>query len=483
MEQLTNVNLCKRCGSVLLPDAKFCGKCGASLDFDLLEINSDIVSVDKPKKMKKKVVVVAMFIFIVTTIITFIVGSATYWFGLTAPFTKIYRATVKTLQADSFSMKMSIKVSNSDSKTSDIYNDEAVAKVVVDDKDEKVDVLIEDSNTVRLFTDNTMYYYSVDGNAVSIEEKASNKEFFEFKDKFRSDDVDYDDIVELLGLEEHLNGQEIKKLIKGSTKKFFSNKKWMENTMGYSKNRNKMIFSPDLYCMFSDFSDFIDDSDVLSKGDKDIVTNKLESIISDKEKMENLDIEVTIALKKGYINAITIKVSNSSKAVYTIELELYDMNNTEIEDEKISDIKSEAEKLKKARVCAACENEFLILFDRDSSGNYYCSDCYTKVFNYTYGECDWCLRYGKVYDYDSDYKHYHVCADCYDLEEGYCEICNGIKADWYYGGKNLCYDCYSDWKQFDEYSDDYGECDRCGKYDELGEYEYQLLCYECLSIY
>lgn len=487
---------CPSCGAILDDNIKFCGTCGTPVqdvpsvdDFDKtvaaegiynqnsFEIDStatdapaytapvvsetatyipqgDAVKTKKPKKPRKpmkKGARIAILVSVCVVAIALLVGFLTNWFGLTAPVPKIIRAAAKTINADSFTLKVTTKYTyKSDGEIKDdTYKTEY--KIVVDEDDENITAVMENEYEKSLTYKGKIYEYDKEGDWADIY-NADYDSFFEFRDKLgNGKKIDYEGVIKDLDLSDYVDSDEVEAFVKDAMREFFNNRKWMKNTMGYKKQGKEMTFSPDLEKMCEDFAEFIDDSDVIKDDDdRDAVVEELEEAAETADE-EAPDVDISVTLKRGYLETIEIKVRYDEERTQTFKFEFSDINKTEISDNEIKRIKNKTEELIEENKCVECGGF--------ASGGFYEDDGTKTPFEIA-GE-----RY---------------CYDCYDVAVG-CDNCDTWDNSYYYDGKQLCYDCYQDAKN--GYSDDYGYCDWCDTYDELyfyeGYYDDYMLCYDC----
>ena len=473
---------CPSCGAILDDNIKFCGTCGTPVqdvpsvdDFEKtvaaegiynqnsFEIDStatdapaytaEVISetapyipeatqakTKKPKKPMKKGARIAILVSVCVVAIALLVGFLTNWFGLTAPVPKIIRAAAKTINADSFTVKVTEKYTYESDGEIKESADKTEYKIVVDEDDEKITAVMEDEDGKSLYYKGKVYRYHKDGDWASIHEENIDKDFFEFRDKLgNGKKIDYEDIIKDLDLSDYVDSDEVEAFVKDAMREFFNNRKWMKNTMGYKKQGKEMTFSPDLEKMCEDFAEFIDDSDVIKDDDdRDSVVELLEEAAETADE-EAPEVDISVTLKRGYLETIEIKVRYDEDDTDTIKFEFSDINKTEISDSEIKRIKNKTEEILEENKCVECGS------------------------------------FGDFEYYDQKY-----CYDCYDSLVS-CDDCGTWENDYYYDGKQLCYDCYQDAKN--GYSDDYGYCDWCDDYAKLyfyeGYYDDYMLCYDC----
>ena len=454
---------CSNCGAQFDDSIKFCGKCGTPLeniitdDFEktvaaegiynqnnfvsetAVETPTPIyeteVKTKKPRKKMKKGLRITLLVSIIVIAVTLTVGFLTDWFGLTAPVPKIVKAAAKTFNADSFTVMVTEKYSYTyDGETeTDTYKNEL--KVVANDSDKKLTMLVDLDDGKGLYKDGIFYSYSDDW--AEIEERDIDKDFFKIRDKIgNGKKIDYEGIIKEFDFDEYLEADEAETFVKEAMKEFFTNKKWMKNTMSYKKQGKEMTFSPDFAKICEDFAAFIDDSDIIKDEDnKDAVVDALYEEAEYYED-DDMDVDISVTLKRGYLETVEIKITYDDGDYELMKFEFYDINKTEIEDKDIRRIKNKVNDLLEENGCADCGE--WAYGDNELDGERYCYDCYE--------------------------------------ERTTCENCGSADYEWEYDGQNLCYDCYQDAKYT---NDNYGRCNICEEYKLCNE---DNICYFCNSL-
>lgn len=403
------------------------------------------------------------------------VGWLTNWFGLASPVAKLGKAIVKTADADSLTVKYSVKETYSNGH---VYRDSATMKVVVDKKKEKVTFLSESDGSTMLYDNGDEYYYREpegdDRGYASIyegdDDELSETVFDAYEDIYDGKKIHWDELIKTLDLDDYVDHKEVDEFVKTVYKECLNDRKWLKECLGLEKKGNTYTFEPDVAELGDTIIDLVDDSDAFRRKAKQGIEDEVDYYV---ELVDDYDVEftVTITLKRGYLSAIHVEGSNEYGDEYELEIEITDINKTTIDTKKI---KGEVEDLMDEYACDECGEDFGE-YEMDD-GEYWCYDCY-----YSCVECgdEWASyeRDGMRLCYDC----YYTCAECgvsdawYEDEDKYycydhserCEKCDDRCGYTYYvNSEEWCEDCYD-------------ECHRCGDDDASYTYQGKRWCSDC----
>ena len=372
--------------------------------------NSYIPQGFEPQQPKKKLFIKPLIIggaALAVVIAVVITGFCTNWFGLGAPLNGLTKAFEKTVEAESLTFKATTKGASADEVIE--------GKMTIDRDEEDIKYIIEDESYKQCVVDGKMYHVS-DGYA--FESEFDNDAYKEYIND--DGEIDWEKIVEDNDLEDYIDADEIEPFIEEFNENYLKDKEWLEEYLGFEKDGNDYIFEPELKKLFKEMKNICDDCDALTKEAKEEIKEVLDEAIEEIGKDDELTFTITV--ESGYIACIKIEgVLGGEKG--SVEIELTDINDTEISDKEIDKIKGEAQDWIKEHTCDECDYTFY-----DGEAREY------------HGDCDDC---GEHVDYLSEIDGYYYCDDCYDNNAEKCEMCGAYDDYLYrYAGLDMCWDCY-----------------------------------------
>lgn len=446
---------CSACGKELPDHAIFCEICGGRAEEVTLEVaeveapvvESPVVTQTPVEKKSKKGLLILM-IAAAAVVLLAVVGLLTNWFGLVSPLNKIGKAVMRTADADSITIKY--RQSHEYGWGDYEWEEEATIKAVVDKEKNKATILVEDDNSVSLYEDGDEYYYRSDyedgrdyanvheGNPDEVEDVMD-----EVKDVFDGKKINWGELVEKAELEDEIDKDEIDAFLKTLYKECLNNRKWRKECLGYQKDGKTYTFEPDVEALSESLIELCDNSDAFSRLAKREIESAIEDLMD-----SDVDITLSITLKGRYVSKISLELK-SGDYKREIEIEISDVNETEIDANKVID---KVERIMEENACDRCGEYYGEYYAGE--GEYWCYDCY-----YT---CEECGGYGADYERDG----MRVCWNC----QYECDHCGDTYGSDEYTNGELCYDCYY-------------TCENCGDEAEYTTSTGKRVCYYCYRYY
>lgn len=410
---------CSHCGAER-PDAdKICTHCGTPLPSEVSVMPAvEVPPVTKPKK-KKKGLWIGLGVSAAVLAVVVAAGALTNGFGLITPLSGLFKAAKKTLEANSYTVDLSVTAKG------DGWNNKIAVdgRAVLDWEKKDVTAFAEfDGEEYLLYEDD---FYSFEG-ARSYKSRMPVSEVGDaVEDVYDKEEktLDWDKLLKLSGLDDHVNGDNINGFIKTVYMECLCDDTWLEEKLGYEKNGNVYTFRPDLEETVEDLFEYACDADVFERDAEKFLKENLKNASFDIIK----DFEVSFTVEKGVITKIEgmLKIDDAERATLTVELTLRDVGKTVISEEEIDDFIDRVEDAIDDDTCPDCGNR---KWGDDMC--LYCNRC-DLCGDYTYG--------GSTYNY-GDYET--LCYDCY--YDHVCQRCGAWTYTQYqYGGYDtLCADCY-----------------------------------------
>ena len=368
----------------------------------------------KPKKKKAKKLLIIAIVAVALIIAVIVTGFCTNWFGLCSPLNDLLEAFNNTAHAENLTFKITLKEED--------RTQVSEGEIEINAEDEKLTYFFESDTAKVCSFDNYLYKSSY---GYGSESKMNYDVYFEDYNKFIAvidgeEEVDWEEFVEVNHLEDHMNADEIEPFLQELYKECFSNKKWLEEYMGFEKDGDNYIFDPDLKKLFEELKDICNNSDAFTKDGKEEITDDFDRAIDNITDDES--VKITITVESGYIKVVKLDVQNEN-ADAALTVELSDINETEITDKELNKIKDEVVELIEDNTCDVCGMVFYNDVDKKFHGD--CEDCNEHV------EC--------LYELDNAY----YCYDCYEANKQQCEFCGDHGRDVQrHGGLYMCKECY-----------------------------------------
>lgn len=377
------------------PDGSmFCGVCGGVTEEVPASVNSvpmediftPVTDDTPPKKRIPTWLLLAVAAVLLCAMLT--VGFIYNWFGLFSPWGRLGRATARALKADSATITYSLEVtSDSDhsEQTGEIYlvldedAEEVFAYFVLEDGNERQVAAVDGDRSYNYRAeDGTVQYASVGD--VDADELFDARD--ELLDSLKERDPDWDDILEDAGLEDYLDADEMDKFVRQLGRKYFGNRRWLKENMGYSRKGNTVTLRPDPETFLEALLEIVEDSDAFTRKGKREIGDALDEALDALDEAEaDLDIEISFTTTGRYLSNIHLEVSgevDGEEGAVELDIDISNVNKTEVEQSDIRYVRNLVEE-------------------------------WLEQEGIRYDECDVCSDFGELEYYDGRY----LCWDCY----------------------------------------------------------------------
>ncbi|MBE6586835.1 MAG: hypothetical protein E7647_00305 [Ruminococcaceae bacterium] len=363
--------------------------------------------------------IIAAAIAVTVTVAVIVAGLLTDWFGIASgPVGSLIAAVENTLNSDSLTAEFKTVAKYDDSRDSAKME----MRILYDEKEEKLVVHMENDGSETIIDGKKLYYYSENH---AYAEKIDNSYATDFFGDFRKgEELDWDDIIDELELDESIDGDGVGIFFETLMGDCLRDEEWLRRNLGFQKNKNTYSFNADVDDLLEEIVEIADEAGAVNADEEDV-----EEMI---DEFKGVEIDVSFTVKNRNVSELFLEMYDDE---YSVELsvEITDVNKTKITEEEKKEFKNKIEEWEDENTCENCGETSSSL---DENG---------------------------------------LCYDC--SEHDYCDSCHEYAELYYYGGYNLCGDCYDEYSKDDDA--DHGYCDRCGEYGELYDWGSDDYCYDC----
>ena len=420
------MSFCQNCGQQTADGVTVCETCCAAQQPVLVaaETVGDSLPM-QPKKSKKLPILLSLCAVVAAAVTVVVIGWLTNWFGTVSPLQGIIDAVSETLSAKNLTLHFEI---NEGTETHpDRYSGDARIVLNKDERQLSFHAELQDDNyfSIEVLHDSTIYHYTERGEEKYGYYESFDDDAFELVfdalETLESDDMDWDDIFETVGLndyDDYIHTDRISAFLEAFYKNCLCDGDWLEEFLGFTKTSDTYSFSVDVKKLGKELINIIVDSEVLTDDGKKLVKELKKELNS-----VDLDVEFSVTLNGDYLSTANVNLEYEGYR-FSLFGQVSAVNKTFITDTEMDALAQKIDDLKER--CKGCND--LVIPYQDG----YCSDCYYRLFDY----CDNCAGYKVIHSNG-------YCEDCYNDLYGYCDYCGDYdrlyENSW---GTRLCCWCY-----------------------------------------
>lgn len=275
--------------------------------------------------MQKKKLITIIIALVLTVAIAggVVAGLLTNWFGLAlGPARKFLLAADKTVATKNVTITLDDEYSSTEFVYSKVGNKTAFSY---------------DDGAKVLYYNGMAYYIREDEDGIrasSYESEEMEIIFDAIDDYNKGKDIDWDELVEVLYLDEFIDADQVDDFIKLAFKKL-RDREWLEDIFNFEIDGNTLHLSMKADEAFLEFLEVGDDADLFECSVRELK--------EEAEWMEDITIDIDVEIEKGRIAVIDVSVDEGDDNPYEFNIEFSDYGDSEIDKDDINDFIDEVE--------------------------------------------------------------------------------------------------------------------------------------------